>query len=100
MLNTVDHLWIGIWIVADETNSETASPATGDLVESPVMEDPLGTLVDEGVVDGSVSGNNGAEADDDSPTVDEGQVFSYDRLKAKSSNPVKGIDYKRREVCA
>ncbi|RWW34763.1 hypothetical protein GW17_00000459 [Ensete ventricosum] len=26
-------------------------------------------------------------------------TFSYERLKAKSSNPVRGIDYKRREVC-
>lgn len=26
-------------------------------------------------------------------------VFSYDRLKAKSDNPVTGIDFKKREVC-
>ena len=25
-------------------------------------------------------------------------TFSYDRLKAKSKSPAKGIDYKRREV--
>lgn len=25
--------------------------------------------------------------------------FSYDRLKAKSDNPVTGIDLKKREVC-
>lgn len=87
---------------ADEVNSESASPLTEDLGESPVMGDPLGTSVDEGIVeDGFVSGNNGAEAEQnyDSHPVDEGQVFSYERLKAKSSNPVKGIDYKRREVC-
>lgn len=26
-------------------------------------------------------------------------IFSYDRLISKSTNPVRGIDYKRREVC-
>ena len=26
-------------------------------------------------------------------------VFSYDRLISKSTDPVRGIDYKRREVC-
>lgn len=26
-------------------------------------------------------------------------TFSYDRLISKSTNPVRGIDYKRREVC-
>lgn len=25
-------------------------------------------------------------------------TYSYERLKAKSSNPIRGIDYKRREV--
>jgi len=94
--------------IADEVNSETTSPVLGDLVESPVMGDPLETSVEEGATeDGSISENNREEAEekDDSQTVDdsegsEGQIFSYERLKAKSSNPVKGIDYKRREVCA
>lgn len=27
-------------------------------------------------------------------------TFSYDQLKAKSKNPVTGIDFKRREVCS
>jgi hypothetical protein len=26
-------------------------------------------------------------------------TFSYDRLISKSTNPIRGIDYKRREVC-
>lgn len=26
-------------------------------------------------------------------------TFSYDRLISKSTDPVRGIDYKRREVC-
>lgn len=35
------------------------------------------------------------EADTSSPPT----IFSYDQLKAKSENPVTGIDFKRREVC-
>lgn len=27
-------------------------------------------------------------------------IFSYEQLKAKSDNPVTGIDFKRREVCS
>ena len=94
--------------IADEANSEAASPVLGDQVESPVMGDPLETSAEEGATEeGSISENNGEEAEEkyDSQTVEkskggEGQIFSYERLKAKSSNPVKGIDYKRREVCA
>ncbi|EPS61130.1 hypothetical protein M569_13669, partial [Genlisea aurea] len=36
------------------------------------------------------------EDENDSETTQ--SVFSYDRLRAKSDNPVKGIDFKRREV--
>lgn len=28
----------------------------------------------------------------------DGSIFSYERLKAKSTDPVTGIDYKKREV--
>lgn len=36
-------------------------------------------------------------ADDDVEAVH--STFAYDQLKAKSDNPVTGIDFKRREVC-
>lgn len=86
--------------VVDETTSETASPLRGS---SPVMEDILETSAEEAVAEGgSISPNNGSETEekDESGTVNEneGQVFSYERLRAKSSNPVRGIDYKRRET--
>lgn len=91
--------------VTDELYSESTSPLMGDMVESPGMGDPLATSVEEGATEeGSVSENNGTESEDkdESDTVivkaGEGQVFSYERLRAKSSNPVKGIDYKKRET--
>lgn len=40
------------------------------------------------------------EIDQDEYGSESGQsTFSYDQLKAKSDNPVTGIDFKRREVC-
>ena len=105
MCNTFgSHLEVGF--IADEANSGTTSPLLGDLVNSPVMGDPLETAEEGTTEEGSIFENTGEEAEekDDSETVDdsegsEGQIFSYERLKAKSRNPVKGIDYKRREVC-
>lgn len=41
------------------------------------------------------------EVDQDEVGSESGQsTFSYDQLKAKSDNPVTGIDFKRREVCS
>lgn len=51
-----------------------------------------------------VSQSNGEDSEPNQETVREaidsesGQTFSYDQLKAKSDNPVTGIDFKRREV--
>lgn len=48
---------------------------------------------------------NGSEPKPE-PEQDEGgnesgtAIFSYEQLKAKSDNPVTGIDFKRREVCS
>lgn len=40
------------------------------------------------------------EAEQDEGGNESGQaIFSYEQLKAKSDNPVTGIDFKRREVC-
>lgn len=46
---------------------------------------------------------NGEEAGEKQEVVleengSDGSTFSYERLRAKSSNPVSGIDYKKREV--
>ncbi|RZR85046.1 hypothetical protein BHM03_00011980 [Ensete ventricosum] len=52
---------------------------------------------------GILSESNGADSEvATNPQIDENggeSTFTYERLKAKSSNPVSGIDYKRREVC-
>ena len=41
-----------------------------------------------------------AEAPEEETTENVGEAtFSYDRLMSKSTDPVRGIDYKRREVC-
>ncbi|KAJ6850862.1 villin-2 [Iris pallida] len=91
-------------ITADR-NSGNASSEIGDPVESSEMEDPLVISAEGSVGEGeSVSENNEAESEgkDDLQLVDENkgadQTFSYERLIAKSSNPVRGIDYKRREA--
>lgn len=44
---------------------------------------------------------NGSEPEQDEGGNESGQaIFSYEQLKAKSDNPVTGIDFKRREVCS
>ncbi|KAG5609353.1 hypothetical protein H5410_020634 [Solanum commersonii] len=43
---------------------------------------------------------NGSEPEQDEGGNESGQaIFSYEQLKAKSDNPVTGIDFKRREAC-
>jgi len=54
------------------------------------------------VVEGAPSEADGAEAEapEEETTENVGEAtFSYDRLMSKSTDPVRGIDYKRREVC-
>jgi hypothetical protein len=42
-----------------------------------------------------------SEAPEEETTENVGEAsFSYDRLISKSTDPVRGIDYKRREVCS
>ena len=54
------------------------------------------------VVEGAPSEADGAEAEapEEETTENVGEAtYSYDRLISKSTDPVRGIDYKRREVC-
>lgn len=56
----------------------------------------------DAAVDGAPSEADGAEAEapEEETTENVGEAtFSYDRLISKSTDPVRGIDYKRREVC-
>lgn len=65
------------------------------------MGDPL-EISAEGMEERE-SEDDGADSElEDSPVDEDGgeRIFSYEQLKSKSSNPVRGIDYKRREVHA
>ncbi|KAJ0980956.1 hypothetical protein J5N97_009211 [Dioscorea zingiberensis] len=74
--------------------SEDANPETNDPLEFSADD-----VADEGE---SISESNGIDSDvsQDSQTVEfgDGHIFSYECLKSKSSNPVTGINYKRREA--
>ena len=65
--------------IADSAKIESAGSELGDPFEVSAEKE-----ITE--ADSSVSESNGA-------------TFSYDRLKAKSTNPFRGIDYKQRKVC-
>lgn len=43
------------------------------------------------------TGSNG-DSEPNQENIEDGSTFSYDQLKTKSSKPVSGIDFKRREV--
>ncbi|XP_072995561.1 villin-2-like [Typha latifolia] len=81
--------------VNDTVKSEAATSEMGDSLES-----SMGTEAIEG--DGPASETNGTDLEVRSePKMDENgreTTFNYEQLKAKSSNPVSGIDYKRREA--
>uniref|UniRef100_A0A1D1Z314 Villin-2 n=1 Tax=Anthurium amnicola TaxID=1678845 RepID=A0A1D1Z314_9ARAE len=69
---------------ADFTPEDTSEKDTADAI---------GYVAENSVEDSDVK-------QDSSPTDENGgeRTFSYERLKAKSTNPAKGIDYKRREA--
>lgn len=82
--------------IADSAKIESAGSELGDPFEVSVEKE-----ITE--ADSSVSESNGADSEvpQEPDTAENGgeTTFSYDRLKAKSTNPVRGIDYKQREVC-
>ncbi|WOK96048.1 villin-2-like isoform X1 [Canna indica] len=86
------------------TTRTSRSPSPGPPVTVNDLEGTaeLSTEKESTEGDGPVSESNGADPEvAEDPKVDENggeTTFSYERLKAKSSNPVRGIDYKRREA--
>ncbi|PKA55391.1 Villin-2 [Apostasia shenzhenica] len=80
---------------AEALKAEAASSEVGDPVEVISEKEAF-----EGV--GEESERNGAVAEENDESSEGGnggeRTYSYGRLKAKSSNPVSGIDYKRREA--
>lgn len=84
-----------VWVLAAETKSEN------DQSESEGPQEVAEIKESEEVAPRSES--NGGNSEPKQETVQEndsgsGRTFSYDQLKAKSDNPVTGIDFKRREV--
>ncbi|KAJ7976768.1 Villin-2 [Quillaja saponaria] len=78
----------------DDTNSENAQSkiqGVREIVESKETEE-FAPETESNEVDSVQKQENVQEADDSQST------YSYDQLKAKSDNPVSGIDFKRREA--
>lgn len=84
-------------LIADERKFDDATLE----VDNPQEDSGVEESVEGG---GSLSENNeeGSLGKEDSLTDENGgeSTFSYERLKAKSTNPARGINYKQREVCA
>lgn len=70
-------------------------------MENPLEDSGIKESV-EGSVSKSESNGEGSLVKEDSLIDENGgeSTFSYERLRAKSTNPVRGINYKQREVCA
>ncbi|XP_008786911.2 villin-2-like [Phoenix dactylifera] len=77
--------------VADSDKTDCTSTEMGD-----TLEISAGESMEE-----RRSEENGADSEmkEDSPVDEDGSehIFSYEQLKSKSTNPIRGIDYKRRE---
>lgn len=81
--------------IADSANVGSMESNLGDSIELSGEKEPT----EEGSI--SVSNGEDSEVAQHSKLDENGgeTTFSYERLKAKSGNPVRGIDYKQREVC-
>ncbi|XP_075636409.1 villin-2 isoform X5 [Castanea sativa] len=84
-----------------ETNSPAETKSENDRSDSEGPQEVAEIKESEEVAPRSES--NGGDSEPKQETVQEndsgsGRTFSYDQLKAKSDNPVTGIDFKRREA--
>nr|XP_018681618.1 PREDICTED: villin-3-like [Musa acuminata subsp. malaccensis] len=86
---------VPVGTINESAKTESAGSESGDSLEISAEKETT-----EG--NGILSDSNGADSDvATNPQIDENGgecTFTYERLKAKSSNPVSGIDYKRREA--
>lgn len=86
------------WLLAAATRNDTANS------ESEVPEEDFDVKETEEIA--PVSESNGGDSAGLKQEADQDEIgresslstFSYDQLKAKSDNPITGIDFKRREV--
>lgn len=87
---------------ADRVVITPAGPSGPSSPQSEAGESNVFQQEKDAAVDGAPSNTDGAvaEAPVEETTENVGEAtFSYDRLISKSTDPVRGIDYKRREVC-
>ncbi|KAL5719708.1 Villin-2 [Ranunculus cassubicifolius] len=96
------------------SSSEVSPPPSGrssDVSASEVLKDESASEVEESqevevkepeTVEESIPESNGEDAvvkqEEQTYESTDGAVFTYDQLKAKSTNPVTGIDFKQRET--
>jgi hypothetical protein len=93
------------WINADVDRIviTPAGPSGPSSPQSEAGESNVFHQEKDAAADGAPPDTDGAvaEAGEEETTENVGEAtFSYDRLISKSTDPVRGIDYKRREVCA
>lgn len=85
------------FVLAAGIKSEDASEGEYSKEALEVMETGAVESIPEN--NGDDSGSKPESSPDENGTETAPSIFTYDQLKAKSHNPVMGIDFKRREVC-
>lgn len=86
-----------MWVLSAEAKSESAYSETEgsqDIAELKETEE-IAAASDSNADDPESKQDTLLDVND---SASSGSTFSYDQLKAKSDNPVTGIDFKRREV--
>lgn len=92
----VQNIW-HIWVLSTGSKSESAYSETegsqdvAELKETEEVAPPSDSNAED-------SESKQEILPDENDSGSSGSTFSYDQLKAKSDNPVTGIDFKRREV--
>lgn len=77
----------------EKTSSEFEDPKGSPVVKETEVVEPVAVANGEGCE------LKTQQEQDDNNSEGSQTIFSYERLKVKSGNPVTGIDFKRREVC-
>lgn len=85
-----------MWVLLPEAKSESGQSETEGPEEIAVVKETEEHATETGSNGDSEPKQEIVEDVDDNQNSQ--RTFSYDQLKTKSSNPVSGIDFKRREV--
>ncbi|KAM0008068.1 putative villin headpiece, villin/Gelsolin, ADF-H/Gelsolin-like domain superfamily [Helianthus debilis subsp. tardiflorus] len=78
--------------------SETVSPAKSEEASDSNEGSEVTTETSDPVQEANGDGSAPKPEENECESVDSQSTFSYEQLRAKSENPVKGIDFKRREA--